>query len=113
MGKKSRKTLDIKGYNFNVIETENLQGFERFITLFECYNKPSKFKQEIYKKCLEITTIIEDYFDADVTFDCGVTSYNVNVFTFGANLTKNGELIAVYYETKTRREIYIKKGFEI
>lgn len=107
------KKLSISGYEFKIIERENLQGFDEFKTLFQCYGKPSKIKQDIYRDCIKIVNAIEDYFGTNSVEDYGVISYNVNVFTFGANIVKNGELIAVYYETKTRREIYIKKGGEI
>lgn len=107
------KKLNISGYEFKVIERENLQGFDEFKTLFECYNKPSTFKQNAYKECIEIVNVIEDYFGVKSGWQYGVISHNVEVFTFGANIVKNGELIAVYYETKTRREIYVKRGGEI
>lgn len=105
--------LNISEYEFNVIERENLQGFDNFKTLFECYNKPSIIKQDIYKECIKKVNAIEDYFGGNSIEDYGVLSYNFNMFTFGANIVKNGELIAVYYETKTRREIWIKRGGEI
>ena len=107
------KKLNISGYEFKVIERENLQGFCGFETLNQCYGKPSQAKQNIYRDCIKIVNAIEDYFGTNSVQDYGVVSYNIFMFTFGANIVKNGELIAVYYETKTRREIWVKKGGEI
>lgn len=107
------KKLNISGYEFKVIERENLQGFCEFETLNQCYGKPSQAKQYIYRDCIKIVNAIEDYFGTNSIEDYGVVSYNIYMFTFGANIVKNGELIAIYYESPARREIWIRKGGEI
>ena len=109
MAKTTKRTLEIGGTNFTVYERDELSPFTIKGDLSACYERPSNAKCAIYSSCVDRTLEIEKYFNA-FCYDFGVSSYNCMMFTYAANITKDGELIAVYYETKTRRELYVKKG---
>ena len=77
-----------------------------------CYTRPSEIKKAIYRECITRTYEIEKHFGV-MCHNYGVVSYNCMMFTYGAIFKKNGENVMYYHETKTRRELYIKKGVEI
>ena len=111
MKRTTKKTMQICDEFYTVISSENVQPLGAFKILSECYGKPSLWKQQIYDACCLRTFKIEKFLNAKAFCEFGVLSYNTCMFSFGANFySLKGDLIATYYETKTRRELRVKEG---
>lgn len=95
------KTFEVKKLNYK-------PGYLGYKTLDDCYANPSKIKRDIYNDWLEWFDELNldnptDYIFGHLT----VLSYNINIFTLGAEIyNKLGELIGHLYITKTRQEFW-------
>ena len=76
-------------------------------TLYSIYAKPSAVKLEIYNECLHRALQIKKDLDADCTTEYGALGGTPWCFTFGANYYLHDRLIAVYYESKCRRDLIV------
>ena len=84
--------------------------------LCSCYERPSTWKEQIYDSCNERAYTFKCAVDL-CTYNSGVVSYNCMMFTYGANLytsyRETSKFCGYYYETKTRREIWLNEyGFD-
>lgn len=110
MKRTNKKFIEISGKMYHVYLVQNVSKFYDLKTLNECYNNCSEYKQSAYRNCVENTLEIEKHINAHSKWEYGVYSYNTCMFSFAANFYKDGELIATYYETRTRRELRVKEG---
>lgn len=80
------KTININGVNFEVLKPFKL-GNEKIVyynnkTLKNCYNKPSKTKEDIYNSWLIWYRELENDKDVTICLDSfGIHSYNTWMFT--------------------------------
>ena len=107
------KYTEINGVYFETIKSDKTEAFikrqenpfNRPINIYECYNKPSKSKLDIYDYWL-------DWFNqSSNVYAFGITSYNTFSFTIGAILfdEETGEDIGFIQITKCHNRLYIKK----
>lgn len=104
--------VNIKDKIYRVYPTDEIPNTAFKGDINGCYARPSEIKKTIYRECVARTYEIEKHFGVNC-HEYGVLSYNCMMFTYGAIFEKDGEIVMFYHETKTRRELYVKRGFEI
>ena len=97
---KKRERIEINGVNFIIENTTVLDDNRRYFrTLYECYERPSKYKEAIYDDWC-------NYFAGlGCILECGIVSYNCMQFTFGAYFTYNAQKYYAYI-TKSYNRLY-------
>lgn len=86
-----KKTITINNQNFELINNElyfyqvvNNFGYAGR-TLYDCYTRPSKTKEEIYKHWMTwFNELKTEEVDWEYTYRIGVKSYNCNFFSLHA-----------------------------
>lgn len=97
----------ISWYLGSLSEIRIVKGYKPafyFKDLWDCYNKCSNDKERIYYRCVECAKKIENALK--VSCACGVSSYNVNMFTYGICFTINNVTYYLYI-TPTKNALYI------
>lgn len=107
------KTITITSHVYALKEVDEIHPLSIKGELNECYGRCSIYKENAYRFCVDRVRDLQSFLKCDNCYDYGVNSFSCCFFTFGANFYRNGELIATYYETRTRREIVLKKGVEL
>lgn len=108
------KVYNMKHYielNNRTFEVKKLKGKVQpleYRSLYDCYNKPSSLKKDIYSDWYK--WLVELTFDESSDYGYGiltVLSYNCMIFTLGAEVyNKKCELIGYLYISKTRQELW-------